>query len=401
MNKSYYETWKSATTLVPLSRQLSVTEFSDNTDDHLFKHLEHFNGDTAWNNYLFSIINRGILFDSKSWTGFLDVFYLNKRYYSLKSQLLEKVERYNLSTSYTDYYHGIELFCEGQSNQSLNVFSTLIENDNFDLYGWDIGARTCKPYSNEALATVSFEHKLSPIKLIHDKRINTNNPTILVTCDKRYYSAFNEKIISSIKQNADCPANIHFHIVDSEYNETIDYINKEVHKNIGTSVSIERTKINDKAYFASVRFIRASEIIKLLNDDILVMDADAYIHKPLQVFYDFINGYDIGLFDTRGPWGMVPWRKYWAGCMYIANSTAGLQFASILKNAHFYLWSYHRPNWWIDQNAIYYAVKFINQNTGKFKIQQLRDFKEVTGSFFPIKTGEEYKIKTLQAFDSL
>ncbi|MEP0356623.1 hypothetical protein [Paraglaciecola sp.] len=399
MKKNYYEIWKSNSNLVPLSRELSIQEFSDNTEETLFKHLALFNSDIAWNNYLYSIINRGLLFDAKSWTGFADVFYLNENYYALKAKFKEKISQFEYSTAYTEYYKAIELFCEGKTNNSLELFSTLVNKDNFDLYGWDIGARTCKPYHNKDMAEATFQYDLAPLNFVFDNRIETLNPTILVTCDKRYYQAFHENIISSVIQSANCPTNIHFHIVDPDYVEYESYLFKDSYDNVGTSVSIENTPIRDKAYFASVRFIRANEIIKMLNDSILIMDADAYINEKLQPLYDYLEGYDIGVFDTRGPWGMVPWRKYWAGCMYISNNKPGYQFADVLRNAHFYLWDYQRPNWWIDQNAIFYAIHFINQNAGKFKTQQLRDFKDITGSYFPIKTGESYKRKTLAEFD--
>ena len=270
---------------------------------------------------------------------------------------------------------------------------------NFDLYGWDIGARTCKPFSNSKIANATFKHKLEPIQLVYNARIKTNNPTILVTCDKRYYLAFRENIINSIVKNANCYTNVHFHLVDSNFDVKSSYLREKQRDDIGVAVSVERTEIKDKAYYASARFIRANEIIKLIDDNILIMDADAYIHKPIQELFNYAINYDLGLFDTRGPWGMVPWRKYWAGCMFIAKSKAGLQYATVLRNSHFYLWSYDNPNWWIDQNAIYYAVNFVNQNAGKYKIQQFRDFKEETGSFFPIKTGETYKLNTLREFD--
>ena len=74
-NTEYYERWKTLNNLVPLSRELSVTEFSENSEDNLFKHLKLFNNDNAWNSYLYSIIHRGLLFDAKSWTGFQAVSY--------------------------------------------------------------------------------------------------------------------------------------------------------------------------------------------------------------------------------------------------------------------------------------------------------------------------------------
>ena len=137
-----------------------------------------------------------------------------------------------------------------------------------------------------------------------------------------------------------------------------------------------------------------NEFINFLNDSVIVMDADAYFDSHIGMLQSIIKNKDVGIYSSRGPNGMVPWRKYWAGLLYVNNTKEGQIFADILRKAHFYLWNTSRPNWWIDQNAIFYAVDFVYDALGQISFAELRI------SSLPIATGEGYKKMMLTEFKS-
>lgn len=402
MNDIYEEfiKLKNKRNLVPLARKLSVGEFGIDDD---YEKLVDFSLmpeyiDTGFREFIYSIVARNIFFAKTSWIGLNEKYMFTQNFFDKYAKLNSLYEGAALSTSYRVYYDAIIDFVMGRKSEALNAFSSIGYDMEKDLYGWDIGARTCKPIDYLKFNTAKLPFNCGEISSIYSARIKSTFPTVLVTCDSRYFLAFYENIIRSCINKCKENINVHFHIVNitNVCRDLVARINKQ--DAVGLSITYETSEVSDKAYYASVRFIRLPEFMDFLDDSILVMDADAYFSGSLKPMQTLIENSDVGLFSSRGPWGMVPWRKYWAGCVFVRNNNAGLSFASELSKAHSFLWDESRPNWWIDQNAIYYAVEFSSNEVGLTHFAEFRQLRE-GGDFFPIKTGENYKIKVLVEFD--
>lgn len=110
------------------------------------------------------------------------------------------------------------------------------------------------------------------------------------------------------------------------------------------------------AYYASARYIIASEVMRRHNSPVWIQDVDLFPTGDIRKNIEQFNKCDVTLFRSHLLNGLLPWVKYLAGCVYVKNTPNGESFLLRIRE---YLQSFliSESNWMIDQNAISFAIE--------------------------------------------
>lgn len=117
-----------------------------------------------------------------------------------------------------------------------------------------------------------------------------------------------------------------------------------------------------KDYYASQRFFIAHEALNKLNIPVFIFDIDTLFLKNMDHLFSEDNWSKELLGIKISPNMELPWQKIAAGAVYVPNNSTGSGFLNrvccfinmINKNTT------HSNLWWIDQNALYFALLDMN-----------------------------------------
>jgi hypothetical protein len=179
----------------------------------------------------------------------------------------------------------------------------------------------------------------------------------IFSCDSNYLLEFSSIPLSSAESvNWDC--HFHFHVVNP--NEATLALSRELSERYCVSFTFEKRSFASKAYFASARYAVAEQALREFKVPVWIMDVDLkFLRSPEKNFSeDHWDTEKIGVRFTRDI--ALPWQKMTANAMYVPANDAGLEYLSCIRSfleLHFtFGQENHQDLWWIDQNAIYFAL---------------------------------------------
>jgi hypothetical protein len=151
---------------------------------------------------------------------------------------------------------------------------------------------------------------------------------------------------------------MHFHVInpDQDARRRINRL-RATYKNVGFSV--EHCKNPQKAYYASSRFLIAPQVIKAFQKPMFIFDIDVRFNRNLDELFTQ-GGWDRDTIGVRHTDDLsLPWQKMTANAMYLPLTEYSLLYSEKIRD--FLLpWFYDafdgRDLWWIDQNAIFFAL---------------------------------------------
>ncbi|GEM_PF-5128923 len=203
-------------------------------------------------------------------------------------------------------------------------------------------------------------------------------PTFLFSCDAKYFNQFSElAVLSAIKSGIKC--NFVFYIIE---NETIESL---ILEKLSTFVRLHgseilfvraKTELELRPISATLRFLAAYQIQKLISADIFVFDIDVEFKPEMKGgVTEIVENGSIGL--CFGAYGrhLFPWSNIKAGASFFPNTEAS---AMMLHIYCLYIKKYFdvkgSNNWWIDQNALFVSYKLLRTIYPAIPLNNIHDF---------------------------
>jgi hypothetical protein len=234
-----------------------------------------------------------------------------------------------------------------------------------------IGARTCRPLPTlRDIGQLSLPIPIGEIDWLLRSPLGTDPFVITFFCDDSYFRAFSGGIVESLPRDA-LGLTVHFHIVNPQRGTRtlVDELSRSAErKRLSLHVSSEITLVTDRAYFASVRFMRMREFLQIFDRALLYLDTDSEFETDPRGWLNDFRPDAVNILFCKGPWsgGFVPWRAFWAGIVYVPQNGLGREFAEVLHHVLAYLWTPEpNYNWFVDQNALYTAYLLVREERGE------------------------------------
>ena len=245
---------------------------------------------------------------------------------------------------------------------AMGVYSRRPRSFPLDEYG-DVSART------DFNPTYKFliRHKQCDDDIVH-----------VLSCDSGYLHKYaNAAIESSRKAGVKL---IHLHIVNPT-SEDLVYAKSFVSKS-AVNISYEENPLANvlspgrerKAYFICPRFIIAPMLLDMYKGPLFITDIDMAITKEWGSIKESLNGVDLGLRRVNGNY---PWRRVAAGTVYYSQSRVARTYAEVVARYIKTVFdvTFHKRNWLIDQNALYWAICKLQEERSEVVVANLLDKK--------------------------
>jgi len=184
-------------------------------------------------------------------------------------------------------------------------------------------------------------------------------PVITMAMDSVYFELFAPEFVAALSVFA--PYSAHFHVINPKP-ATFNLFEK-LNSNTALSLGFSYEKSNkiNKAYYATCRFLQASELLELIGQDICIHDADIALQVDPRNLYSGWREYDAGFLRRAGYPAHVPWRTVTAQALFLNYSPVGVTIADWVSQCAHYGFTRRIANenlkWWVDQNILYFASK--------------------------------------------
>jgi hypothetical protein len=274
---------------------------------------------------------------------------------------------------------GIHAFVRGDDESAYDrlarapghpLFSRVVQDD-------FIGARTCRPLpALRDISRLPFPVTVGELDWLVRMPLGEEPCVITYSCDDSYFRAFASGIVASLPPDAR-GLTVHFHVVNPQVG-TQELVNAltgvAADKDFSLNVSSEITDVTDRAYFASVRFLRMMEFLRIFGRPLVFLDTDSEFDSDPRGWLSRFSPEAVSILFCKGPWsgGFVPWRAFWAGIVHVPANALGRTFADVVHHVLAYLW---RPephsNWFVDQNALYAAYLLVRGQSGEANFEDL------------------------------
>lgn len=214
---------------------------------------------------------------------------------------------------------------------------------------------------------------------------------LVCACDGRYFELFIETYISSaLHLCGDIIIHVHVMNPSSQFINIRERLTKYVPW-ARLNFSIDSVDyVLPKPYYAAARYLIAYELLAKYNKPILITDVDAVIRKDIGIAIQSLSG-SVGVKRNATDCLEYPWTEILAGYTYVRPDEVGFLFLQAISE---FFWSNFDKtgkanSWWIDQNALLYAVsKYKKNNLSIFDITD-------TPLNKPIETNQSMEAKEI------
>lgn len=199
-----------------------------------------------------------------------------------------------------------------------------------------------------------------------------SDKAVIFTSDLQYFKLWRGAILRSLAA-APRDIGVHFHLVGKPGEALLAPV-LAADPRIGASW--ERDPGLGRPYYASARFIRGAELLRLYDRPLLFSDIDCSFAPELSEFFDFLADWPAGFSIKRDDCHM-PWRAISAGLCYLPPSDAAHRFLDATRAYLLGLFAERgsaRRMWWCDQNALSYAHRVSGIGDGAGSFFRLRPF---------------------------
>ena len=349
--------------------------------------------------FVLKLICENTLRKEKNWIIKNSYAELSVSYKNIITDICQK-EYCRIKNSFSNYYLGVIKHISNEDAESLQHFA----NASSDMEGKQLmfedehGMLHLKPMKE---LDYNFVNTASPLGFepswsnTGSSNIPNDSKVIAVFFDHVYFMAFSANFLKSVVRENKSTENIviHFHITNpgEELVQVVDSLHKIIdgQDNLFLSISVDKNTVKDRAYFTCTRFLGIPFLLEKF-DSVLVADADSeLIDCPSKLFAEFDNVH-ASFLVSRGPWGYKPWRRVWAGFCYFTKNEECKLYLDNFKQVLLYLWIENKSNWWIDQNALYYAMRLTQNSCPGFLLKNLDGISDKY-----ISSSEELKLRLL------
>jgi tetratricopeptide (TPR) repeat protein len=212
---------------------------------------------------------------------------------------------------------------------------------------------------------------------------NASSYTHLVSCDANYFRMFGLALARSSAASGVVRC-IHFHIVG-------DALNRADEQQVGglgipVVFSREDSHRNGHArYCASARFIVAPDLLRELEDDLLITDCDVIMAGVIAGMPNVMSEFDVGLRIRKR---FVPWYVTHAALLVLRQTEGGFAFAETLA-ATARLSIEQSTQWASDQATLVSVLTFLRRNRPDIRICNIEEYAELDGALQDAAEGEK------------
>lgn len=204
-----------------------------------------------------------------------------------------------------------------------------------------------------------------------------DGPVTLFGSDTAYFKAFAADLVEDLNGKAST-AHLHFHVVgwDAHCDELLAALRRAYAGPISASTEPYRYG-TDYTYFATVRFLRAHQLLTRFGRAVYITDIDNRYRVRPESLFPALCGFDAG-FKMVPAGRLFPWWGPSAGNLFLNSTPLGLQTARLL---HAYVRRHFQParyprSWWFDQLALNELLAYLETAHADIRIVDLwqKDF---------------------------
>mgnify|MGYP001344901478 CR=1 FL=1 len=175
-------------------------------------------------------------------------------------------------------------------------------------------------------------------------------PVVLMAADPVYAERHAERALSTLR---DCGADAAVLAVVDPPPDLMARLEALATRLGGVDIRAVPALRRDRAWFASLRYLMAPELMRQTGRAVFVFDIDVEFRQSPAAFLA-AGGHDPGRIGLRiSPRFTYPWQRITVNCLYLPATAAGWRFARHM--ALFLRMQFSVPGeddlWWIDQNA--------------------------------------------------
>lgn len=176
-------------------------------------------------------------------------------------------------------------------------------------------------------------------------------PAVLISCDIKYYEKFSYGFLKSGKRLNGNYIFV-FLVVDGVENKCLS-------DGVYVCTLPDSQFLKKPALYASARFLVARSLIEHIGSRVFIFDIDFEFNDRIidDLFLLEKLDFDIGLCFNRKYRALVPWSSIPAAVAVFENNVKSHFFLSVFYWYFSRVWTSERSNWWIDQNALFFAYK--------------------------------------------
>lgn len=192
-----------------------------------------------------------------------------------------------------------------------------------------------------------------------------------VSVDARYAQAFGGGLVQSFARAE--KFGLHLHLVaqrNAAQKLAAAFAGQAAEAGTSLVVTQADPVSTDPAYFACSRFLAASACLDVFKRPLLILDADCKAAPTPAAASSLLEAAaaDRVLARRMPPTvaGYLPWRRIWAGLVFVPQGPRGRAFASAVADAIGWFWRSDGTRlWWIDQLALEAARIMLEREAGK------------------------------------
>ncbi|CAL8475491.1 FkbM family methyltransferase [Caballeronia sp. S22] len=231
---------------------------------------------------------------------------------------------------------------------------------------YKLGERPTDPVDFSILTAPVAAHAPLPSLnwLIRPEAGVRSRPTVLIACDENYFFAHALALIGSLREtNADelC-VHLHLYAPNPSVRAYVTQLYERFPELTITATFEEPTWVKEGAnvYFASRRFVVASQLLEMLNAPVMVVDADCLFRKSWR---KWIAEHDLhaDVITTDLPFAPF-WEKVPGGFVYLAPTEIGRRYIGLAAALIHHNLAQHNRLWFLDQIGLSVAFDEVLAN---------------------------------------
>jgi hypothetical protein len=180
---------------------------------------------------------------------------------------------------------------------------------------------------------------------------------VFVAADHAYLMGHGDRFFASVRRHGAGLA-AHLHLVNPQP-EDYALIDNAVRAGRWPTLNLS-TEVYDgpdqRAYYASVRMIRAPLLLNTYRVPLLISDIDAVYQASIVPTLPSLDSFDVGLFIKKDRFRANPWQTITANVLMYVPTERGRRFCEAVARLTLRIFDRARGNelWFIDQNALYH-----------------------------------------------
>ncbi len=216
---------------------------------------------------------------------------------------------------------------------------------------------------NEAAPEKILASDIPPPALQLDAPHRRDGPVHLCAADSSYFAKFADTFVHFAAAR-NYPHVIHLHVVnptDESFASSVALREAYPRLALNFSYSTLPKSPNQRAYFATCRFIIGPTIADIYETDLIISDIDVRIIGDVSDLQARMDGHDIGV-RIRPNRSYFPWKRVIVNLVFLRKIPATMNLLKYVGNYfhHVVAMKSSMPLWGIDQSAFFYALYYMS-----------------------------------------